>query len=95
MPEDTEHREVWVTALFGAHAEEPLVQITVADGVFRQMTPDQARNLARNLFMAADASESDAFIYQLIMKKLGGTMEMASAIIKEFRDYRRELDQSA
>lgn len=60
-----------VTSNFGHKTQKPFVMVTVGEQDFMaQMSPTEARDLALNLLMCADASESDAFLVTFLRKKV-------------------------
>jgi len=52
------------------------------------MSPAEARDLAMNLLMCADASEGDAFLITFLRRRVGADNEAVAAILQEFRDWR-------
>lgn len=86
-----------VTSNFGHRTQKPFVMVTVQEKEFTvNMSPNEARNLAMNLLMCADASESDAFLITFLRKKvLANDKALAPhpwwvAILQDFRDWREE-----
>lgn len=82
-----------VTSGFGHRTREPYVQMLChAKDFMTQMSPADARDLAMNLLMAADAAEGDAFMMDFAMKKIGLDERRAAQILMDFREWRRQRD---
>jgi hypothetical protein len=69
---------------------EPFVQLLLEDQIIAQMTPDEARDHARAITEAAEASEQDAFLLDFARNKIGMPFQEAGKIIVAFREYRQE-----
>lgn len=67
---------------------EPFVQLIVDDKVIGQMTPDEARDHARAITEAAEAAETDAFIFDWVQKEVGVGPVQAAGLLGEFRRWR-------
>jgi hypothetical protein len=59
-----------------------------------QLTPDEAREHAHLILEAADAAESDAFIFKFVTEKIQ-IPEQAAQILLEFRKFRDQLKEKA
>jgi hypothetical protein len=53
-----------------------------------QMTPAKAREVAQFLAEAAEAAESDAFLWQFLTREIATDEERALMVIAQFRKYR-------
>lgn len=69
---------------------EPFVQLIRGHHVIAQMSPEQARDHARAMTEAAEASEQDAFIFDWVKHKVGAGPDQAAGLLQDFRQYRRE-----
>lgn len=67
---------------------EPFVQLMQDDKVICQLSPEQARDHAKNVLEATEASEQDAFLLDFFTKQVGADPPHAMQIIKEFRKWR-------
>lgn len=86
-PEYTFHVESMVASRTG----DPGVIVTVNGADFTvNMTPDSARKLATNIFRAAEAAESDAFVFSFFHNELGLSVENAGTMLHQFREHREK-----
>lgn len=69
---------------------EPFIQLLRGTAVIAQMDPEQARDHARAILEAAEASEQDAFIFDWVMNRVGSGQQQAAGLLQDFRQYRRE-----
>jgi len=60
------------------------------DKVVCQFAPAEARDHARNIMEATEASEQDAFLLEFAKGTIGTTEEGAVRLLQEFRRYREE-----
>ena len=80
-----------VTSNFGHRTQKPFVMVTVGAKDFTtQMSPAEARDLALNLLMCADASESDAFLITFLRKRVGADDKAIAGVLQDFRQWREE-----
>lgn len=89
---------IHVSSGFGANTRQPFVAIEMQyprDHPL-QLHPDEARDLAMNLLQAADAADSDQFIFEFFADIMGegtekGDQAGAKSLIafRKFRDERR------
>jgi hypothetical protein len=70
---------------------EPFVQLIRGEEVIAQMSVEQARDHARAITEAAEAAETDAFIFQWVLHKAGAGPEQAVGLLADFRKYRAEV----
>lgn len=85
---------VHVASALGAMTREPFVEITtVQNGEVRmlQVSPEEAREIARKLFECAEAADMDAIVIQFVMQKVNVPFEKAAQVLLEFREIRDEL----
>ena len=72
-------------------AGEPFVQLIRGTTVIAQMDVEQARDHGRAIIEAAEAAETDAFIYDWVVKRVGAGKEQAAGLLVDFRKYRTEV----
>lgn len=82
-------RVLWHQSGVNKHGE-PFVQLLMDDAVVCQLTPEQARNHAKNLLEATEASEQDAFLLDFFTKQIGADPFDAMQIIQQFRKWRED-----
>lgn len=76
-----------VISLVSQRTHEPLVEINVPDP--RVLLPVSAvREIARTLLEAAEAAQTDAFLFAYLTKDDEFTAGQAVAVIADFRSYR-------
>lgn len=80
-------------SIFGYKSREPGVQVVVNGADFSTvMSTTEARNLALNLLMCAEAAEHDAFLMYFFKEKVGVNEERKmAAILLDFRKWRERL----
>lgn len=88
-----------VTSGYGGNTHQPFVEIhTDKLKEPMQISPSEARDLARNLFEAAEASEQDAFIFEFHSGLIDGTeqerMSIGANMLIEFRKFRDDHGQN-
>lgn len=71
-----------------APSGEPFVQLMLDDQVIGQFTPDECRDFAQVFTQAAEAAETDAFLFDFATSTIGTTPQMAANLLIEFRRYR-------
>lgn len=78
-----------VTSLYGYQSRRALVHLAI-DAVDWDvmMSPQDARSLAANLLVAADASEGDAFLVDFAKKEIGVDDQGAAILLRQFRQWR-------
>lgn len=81
---------ITVTSGFGANTREPFVQIVMdyPNDHPLQIHPDEARALAMNLLHAAEAAQTDAFLFDFVSRKLQSGDDLAAQVMLEYRNYR-------
>ena len=82
--------EVYVSSLYGRNSQQPLVTLGWGDLMPRQMSPDEAREIARMLLEAAEAADQDGFIVDFAQRGLGQTEETAVHMLAAFRGWREQ-----
>lgn len=92
----TEEKPIYLNcvSINGARTREPLVQVTYKDETFILRT-DEARNHANALLEAAEAAETDAFLFEFVKDELKQDNETAGTILVSFREWRVEKERQA
>ena len=89
MSEENQYR---IEAISGVNQRgEGFVHINYVAGADRygcQATPAEARQLAQQIVEAAEAAETDSFIYQFMQNKIGLDPERSGMVLIEFRQWR-------
>lgn len=82
-----------VSSGYGHNTREPFVQIEMEYPKDHplQIHPDEARQFAMNLLQAADAADSDQFLFEYVSKELRAGDQAAAGILNEFRKFRDEV----
>jgi hypothetical protein len=91
MPEDAKLPDDVLRHQSGVNRKgEPFVQLLRGTTVIAQMDPEQARDHARAITEAAEASEQDAFMLSFLQDqtKVGLGMDRAMQVLMDFRDWR-------
>ena len=90
---------VQIGSIVSARDGQPYVQMQMSDGetivtqLRVQMTPYEARQHAYTVLEAADAAESDHFIFNFLKEKIGVAAEQAAPVLAEFREYREAMSK--
>lgn len=67
---------------------EPFIQLLIDEDVVCQLSPEEARDHAKNVLEATEASEQDAFMLDFMQQKLGLDVQRAMQVIIDFRKWR-------
>lgn len=79
--------EILVKSLVGYHSGEPLVEFEWGEKK-GQLTSTEARAHALKILEAADAAESDLFLWEFATSTIGATTGGAAKLIDQFRQFR-------
>jgi hypothetical protein len=79
--------QVYVASGYGANTRRPFVSLRVKD-VAVMMRPEEAREIAQSLTEASEAALSDMFVIEWVMERIGGTLDQAAMMVREFREVR-------
>lgn len=85
--------QIKVTSLVSGRTADPIVSIEMPT-LKVQLDAEAARQLARQLIEACEASIGDAFLFEFAQTKLGMTAPQAVAIMRDFRAFRLRLPQA-
>ena len=82
---------ILVTAGYGANTKRPFVMMQ-SEAIDRpiQLSPAEARELASNLFQAAEAAEGDQLIVEFATDTLGFEVPEAAQLIIHMRELRKK-----
>jgi len=83
----SDEKILWHQSGVNKHGE-PFVQLLLDGEVICQLTPEQARDHAKNMLEATEASEQDAFMLGFMQTKVGLDLEPAMQVIIDFRKWR-------
>jgi hypothetical protein len=70
---------------------EPFVQLLLKGAIVGQLTPAEARAHAYGVLQAAEAAETDAFLFQWVIKHVGSGPGQAAGLLADFRKYRAQI----
>jgi hypothetical protein len=84
--------KIWASSLVSGRDKEPYVILQHGDKQF-QLSPDDARQHAHQIMIAADAAESDAFLFKFALNELKLDEDIAGAILVSFRKFRERKVQ--
>jgi hypothetical protein len=85
-------KNILVSSGYGGNTREPFVEIKMdypKDHPL-QIHPDEARQLAMNLLEAAEAADTDSFLFEFVSKDLNTGDKAAAGILMEYRKFRDE-----
>jgi hypothetical protein len=89
MSKDPKEHTLWHQSGVAPNGD-PFVQLLQDEKIIAQMSPEMARDHARAITEAAEASEQDAFIMQFAQEKIGLDFNQAGQLLIEFRNFRAE-----
>jgi hypothetical protein len=69
---------------------DPFVQLILDEEIIAQMSPEAARDHARQITEAAEAAEQDAFIMDFMQRQIGLDINRAGQVLVDLRNYRAE-----
>lgn len=81
--------QVWVSSCYGFKTRKPLVEIHYQDTML-QISPEEARDLAGNLMMCAEATEQDAFLLDWFQETMKVDIKQAAVVLLDYRKWRKE-----
>ena len=67
---------------------DPFVQLIRGTEVIAQMDVAQAREYGQAIIEAAEAAQTDAFVYQWLIQHVRAGPEQAAGLLADFRRYR-------
>jgi len=78
-----------IASIVSARDNSPVIQMSWGDQQ-GQLSPGEARDHAERLRRAADAAESDAFLFHFLTTETGLDPDKASWMLHSFREFREE-----
>lgn len=81
-------RVFWATTIFGAKTHKGLVRLELDGNELVLLEPDNARELALNILRAAEAAETDEFIWRFATSTLNADERTALALLRDMRQFR-------
>jgi hypothetical protein len=78
-----------IASLYGANTRQGPVELRWGE-LKAQLTVSEAIDHARRILEAANAAASDAQIARFLTERLGQPLDMVSAVLGEFREWRQE-----
>lgn len=95
MPKEPEKppepQDIFISGLVAARDQQPYIQLTTSNGIMSQWSVTEARKIAHDILIMCSRTEADAMLI-----KFFGKMDFPDGatvgLMKEFRDYRHELD---
>lgn len=92
MSDENKRPALWVENIVSGKSFEPLIHIKLDDIVIGQMSVDEARQHAAQVFECAEAAESDAFVFKWLSRDIIGSdqdhRDNWDQIINEFKQFR-------
>lgn len=82
-------RMIMVESMVMSKTKEPCVRLSWGEES-GDLTPNEARDHALNVLQAADAADSDSFLFHFFTNTIGAPEEQAYAMLKEFRTWREK-----
>lgn len=83
---------IWIEPILSHRTKGGMVNLRWGN-LSAQLEVGQAREHAHSILQAAEAAETDAFLYEYFTQTLGATTEMFGAMLRDFRAL-RERKQS-
>ena len=77
----------WATSGYGVMTRQPFVQLHHGDWSI-QVSPEEARSIARSMIEAAEAAEQDGFLVEWAKQAIGVDDGAATRLLVEFRKWR-------
>lgn len=85
-----EEKRVWVQSIVSGKDLEPYVQISLDEQMIAQLTPEEARQVARHILETANAAELDAFFVEFLQEMVGVRGNPITIALSDFRKWREE-----
>jgi len=84
-----DEKNFWVQSGYGINTRKPFVAFHWQDVVF-QVDVEKAREIAGMIFQAAEAAETDGFIFEWIQEETKVDEKAARVFLGEYRKWRDE-----
>jgi hypothetical protein len=92
MSEEKQEADVWINGMVASKSLEPRIELMSSTGIRMTWSIGVARKIAHDIIIMCSRTEADAMIVKFF-KERDLPLEAAAALMKDFRDYRAELDQ--
>lgn len=89
---NTADRQLEFTSMVSSSTQEPMIRITWGDHE-AQIEPFLARQVAGQILDVCHAAEADAFMFSMLVDKVGLSNEQAYAVLNDFRSSRAQMEQ--
>jgi hypothetical protein len=86
--------DIHISSGYGGNSGQPFVTIALSAPAVQFVVP-QARDIGLQLFAAADAAESDAFLIRFVTEKVHADPAAAASVLAEFRAFRDQRRKEA
>lgn len=83
--------DFWVNGIVSQRDKQPYIQLSNEKGMIAQLTMNQARQIAMEIFVMASRTEADAMILKFF-SKMEFNPQAGAMLMQEFRDFRAQLD---
>jgi hypothetical protein len=91
MSDEPEPQDVWINGMVGHTTLQPRIELMSSTGIRMTWSVAEARKIANDIVTMCSRTEADAMLVRFFMAR-ELPMEAAALLMKEFRDYRAELD---
>lgn len=85
---------IFVLGIVSQRDKRPYVQLSDTNGMLAQVTANQARSIASDLYTMASRAEMDAIFLRFMTEKVGIGDDRAGMAMVDLRNYRHDLDMS-
>jgi hypothetical protein len=87
---------LWAYSIFGVETRKGLVKLVRDKEVIATVSPAEARDWALNILQAAEAAETDEFMWAFFTGTIGIDENKAAQVLVDFRKYReKKQDEKA
>ena len=83
--------DFWVNGIVAVRDKQPYIQLSDANGIFAQLTVNEARQIAHDIMLMASRTEADALLLTFVEEMDLGE-QAGSLMMQAFRDFRAKLD---
>ncbi len=84
-------QDVWINGMVASQSLEPRIELMTSTGIRMTWSVAEARKIAYDLEVMCSRTEADAMIVRFFMNH-ELPMQAAAQLMKEFRDFRAQLD---
>lgn len=83
--------DFWVSGVVAVRDGRPYIQLSNEKGIIAQLSMSETRQIAMDMLVMAARTEADAMIHKFF-NKAGLPPQASTLFMKDFRDFRAELD---